>query len=748
MLLVQKNVFMTALIITAVSYFADAFLGGLPAVKPATVTPTEFSAERAMTILENLLQEGVPHPVGSEANKRVKGRIIQWLEDEGIQAEVQTSWGCSRKWNTCSWVENIIAIIPGDEELPYLALMAHYDSVPFAPGAGDDGAGVATVLEVGRMLKREGPFKSPILLLITDAEEKGLLGAEAFFTHHRLREKIGAIINVEGSGSTGVSRLLRTAMNNKTIVNAYGEGAKYPEGMSLASEIFRRMPNDTDFSVSMRARIPGIDFVFAGERNHYHTPNDNLKNLDLRTLQHHGENVLPLARSLASIDLGDLESSSLVFGNVFGQWIAWPEGLSVYLVVVSAILLIVAIVKSRIRPIKLVLGLAAPLVLIISCAVALYLNFQLIDLINGTTVSWPAHDLPFRVVLFATPAVVGFSLAVFLNKHLNQDEALVGLWCFWLVLAGCFTYYLPAAANLLIQPLVIASILIFVAIWVPASMRLVLQLSTLVFVIPASLGMVLTLEETQGYRLIVTVFFSLGIFFASIAPFVRELMVRKSIVVGALLSLLGTIGAVSMPLYSEWRPQHLNLHLIQDIDKNVAYWHAQTQHPLPEQLVAENAFAQDIEIYPWSGTVIENVSRAEVIEVKSPFVSVRNKTAVEQGYSLEVSMNSRRGANWLAIVLPISSGLISYELGNDLFEAKPILGGAVKDNFFLVFHGIQNKQVDLTLNFENSGPRTGYLMEVSDKLPGSAENLLDARQPLAAPVHRGDQFVLFQKIDL
>jgi hypothetical protein len=290
--------------------------------------------------------------------------------------------------------------------------------------------------------------------------------------------------------------------------------------------------------------------------------------------------------------------------------------------------------------------------------------------------------------------------------------------------------------------------LIFAALWVPASVRPSIQLLTLVFVIPSSLGTVLLLEETQGYLLIVTTFFSLGLFFASIAPFVRGMLVRQSIIVSFFIAAFGSIAAVNLPLYSEWRPQHLNLHFIQDVDKKTAYWHAQTEQPLPERLTSVNAFDQSLPVYGWSQKDIENVSETEIANVSSPSLTIHKKAQSEQGYSVEVSISTKRAADWLTLVLPQSSNLLSYELENEKYDANLIEKGRSKDNFVLVFHGIQNKQVDLTLNFEDSGTHSGYLLDISGKLPVSAEKLLKARQPLATPVHRGDQFILVQKVVL
>jgi hypothetical protein len=59
-----------------------------------------------------------------------------------------------------------------------LLVMAHYDSVPLSPGACDNAAAVAILLELARVLKAEPPER-PVILAFTAAEEVGLAGAEA-----------------------------------------------------------------------------------------------------------------------------------------------------------------------------------------------------------------------------------------------------------------------------------------------------------------------------------------------------------------------------------------------------------------------------------------------------------------------------------------------------------------------------------------------------------------------------------------
>jgi hypothetical protein len=226
------------------------------------------------------------------------------------------------------------------------------------------------------------------------------------------------------------------------------------------------------------------------------------------------------------------------------------------------------------------------------------------------------------------------------------------------------------------------------------------------------------------------------------------MLVRQSIIVSFFIAAFGSIAAVNLPLYSEWRPQHLNLHFVQDVDKKTAYWHAQTQQPLPKRLTSVNKLNLSVPVYGWSEKDVENVSAAEIANASSPSLTIHKKEQSEQGYSVEVSISTNRRADWLTLVLPQSSNLLSYELGNEKYDANLVKRGLSKDNYVLVFHGIQNKQVDLTLNFEGSDTHSAYLFDVSGKLPVSAEMLLKARRPLATPVHRGDQFILVQKVTL
>jgi Zn-dependent M28 family amino/carboxypeptidase len=74
---------------------------------------------------------------------------------------------------------NIIVEFPGtDPALRHEVLLfgAHYDAVPFSPGADDNASGVAVALELARLLK-DRPTKRTIRVVFFALEEVGLVGA-------------------------------------------------------------------------------------------------------------------------------------------------------------------------------------------------------------------------------------------------------------------------------------------------------------------------------------------------------------------------------------------------------------------------------------------------------------------------------------------------------------------------------------------------------------------------------------------
>jgi Zn-dependent M28 family amino/carboxypeptidase len=262
-----------------------------------------FSAIRALAILENLLPENIPHVSGSPYNKVVRNRVIAQLESSGYESEIQSLFHCNPAAASCSPVENIIAVKPGISGESAVLVTAHYDSGWAGPGAADDGAGTAAVLEIARMAADFPPFKNDVIFLITDSEENGLIGADAFAEKHPLFDKVKAVINLEARGVTGPSAMFETGEGNRSIIRLFSKNVQRPVASSLFYEVYKRLPNGTDFTVYKRKGVTGLNFAFTRGVAVYHSEIDDIDHLDTGSLQHHGDNAWAMLKALGERDL-------------------------------------------------------------------------------------------------------------------------------------------------------------------------------------------------------------------------------------------------------------------------------------------------------------------------------------------------------------------------------------------------------------------------------------------------------------
>ncbi|MBE3032189.1 MAG: M28 family peptidase, partial [Actinobacteria bacterium] len=187
-------------------------------------------------------------PIGTDANARARAYLIDQLKLYGLDVRVQETDARRAPIGRTAHVSNIIGLLPGARP-EAVGLVAHYDSSPQAPGAADDGLGVAVVLEAARVLATRQDRQWSTYVLLTDGEEAGLMGAAALMTDRTLTDHLKAFVNVEAVGSGGPAMLFETGPGNGWLVGPWARRAPHPRGGSYSIEIYRRLPNDTDFSI-------------------------------------------------------------------------------------------------------------------------------------------------------------------------------------------------------------------------------------------------------------------------------------------------------------------------------------------------------------------------------------------------------------------------------------------------------------------------------------------------------------------
>ena len=295
---------------------------------------TAFSAARAMSDVREIAQR--PHPVGSADHARVQAYLQQRMTALGLQVTTQTgpiSPGSARYLRRMGgdpeaanfMAANLVGVLPGrNPALPAVALMAHYDTVPMSAGAADDSAGVAAVLETVRAIRARGPADRTLVVLLTDAEEIGLDGARVFWGGHPLRDRIGAVINLEARGGGGRAMMFETGRGNAETIALFGRAGVRADGgvtsNSLAVFVYERMPNGTDFTIPKDRGVQGLNLAFIGRPDQYHA-HSSPEVLDEGAVQHIGSQALENADALLRAGALPARGANTVYADVFGRMI-------------------------------------------------------------------------------------------------------------------------------------------------------------------------------------------------------------------------------------------------------------------------------------------------------------------------------------------------------------------------------------------------------------------------------------------
>jgi hypothetical protein len=438
-------------------------LGVLRSYSPPTPVGADapdvvFSAIRAEAILRELLQEGVPHVAGSQANAVVRDRAVAQLASAGYETEIQARFQCNPNFGSCSPVENIIAVKPGSEGRFAVLLTAHYDSGWTGPGASDDGAGTSAILEIARMAADFPPFRNDVVFLISDSEENGLIGARAFAEHHPLFGKVKAVINLEARGASGASVMFETGEGNRSIIRMYSKNVKRPVANSLIYEIYKRMPNDTDFSVYRDRGVMGLNFAFAQGVPVYHSSIDDPDHLDLGSLQHHGDNAWAMLKALGERDLNTINSrEDAGYIDIFAKRLShYPISITGGLGLVLGVWVMIAIglaFRKDFRYGKLRWGLVAIPFLLAFVVIGAYL-------LSWPLGRWPdlhplEHPFPWigRLAIFLMVALAIYSTLKLFSERVSACAWMILAWGLIFVLGMVLTNQLPSASHIALLPL-------------------------------------------------------------------------------------------------------------------------------------------------------------------------------------------------------------------------------------------------------------------------------------------------------
>ncbi|MVM35893.1 M20/M25/M40 family metallo-hydrolase [Spirosoma sp. HMF4905] len=736
------------------------YLTNPPQAKPASAPITEFSAGRAMQPLEHIAQE--PHAMGTPGHARVRTYLLDALRGLGLEPQVQEATyieptiqsgyaGMFSAVTEGAYVYNIMARLKGTQAGKAVLLLAHYDSQPNTLAAADDGAGVAAILETVRAIRQSGPLQHDVIVLLTDGEEYGLFGAKAFLKHPWAKD-VELVLNLEARGNSGPSSTFELSSENGWLVEQLAKAAPYPLASSLAYEVYKLLPNSTDFTPLRESGYAGLNSAIADGFANYHKLTDSPQNLNQNSLQHHGENLLALTRHFANGPLNAVKAPDRVFFNGAGFWlIHYPMSLDILWMGLLT-LAVGAVLWLGYQQHKLTIG---------QVLASLVLQLVLLGLLSG--LCWGVNMLvqkgiPYWHFFNGTYSSALFSGA-FALLTVGAFGGLIGLALRWLrplsLVAGGFVLVygltwaafllLPAATYIVLFPLL--GVLAGVGIvlwqsrnvvagadvptthsWMVAGWLVAGALPTLFMLLPLiqSLAVIFDLQLPVAPVVLLGLALLLLLpLWLLIEPGLRWRKLATLPIALLVLSIGLMLIAIDREQPSASHPLNNQLSYYQNTDTRQAFWasyYFKTPNDWSKQFFPTPSYGKLTEMYPNGHRNSRNEylkNPAPLIDVATPIATVLSDKTTDSTRHLTLELRSVRGAAHLemGLFVPTATDLRTAQInGQPLpLKAEQTAQGPAYD---LLFMGLPvSKTIQLTLELRAGSPLRLLLYDQSIGLP-------------------------------
>lgn len=717
-----------------------------PTPNPADAPVGEFSAGRAYEDVQVIAARS--HVAGSPANDQVRAHLEQQLRGLGLETEVQDTvapeagqLSGAAGGATLARVRNVVARLPGTASTGRVFLVAHYDSVQTGPGGNDDAAGTSAILEVARALTTGPRPRNDIVFVLTDAEEACLCGASAFAASHPLAADGGVVLNLEARGSTGPVIMFETSRNNAKLVDVFGRAAPHPVGTSFAVEIYRALPNDTDFTAFLDQKFVGLNSAYIDGGAIYHTPLDTPAAMDRGSLQQHGDNALGLAREFGRTDLTELRSGhDATYFPVPGGLVHYPGTftLPLALLAVAAVAALGWLVRRRGRAStgRLAAGFGLALAPIVVAPVAAQLLWLAITTIRPGYAELldPYRPVWYRLAVVALAAAILFAWYALLRRRIGPAALAVGglawLALFGVLLAvavpgGAYLTTLPALAGALGGLVALRTRQTgpwpVVAVTAAAAVGVVILLPTVVLLFPA-LGM-----GMGGVAALVAVL--LGLAALPVVDLlhpqaggqrgVRALRARRLGLLPAVAAAVATVVLAGVGLgvdrFDAAHPAPTHLMYAMDAGTGQARWLSHESDPQSWTDGYVDGTADVGDDFPGLGDGELRAGPAQPANLPAPKLDVLGDTTSGGERTLRLRLTPQRAARLATLHVDTSTAtVLRAEVAG---RAVPVEPRAGRWGFGLVFHAPPTEGIEVTLTLRPTAGQVALrAMDASDGL--------------------------------
>lgn len=649
-----------------------AFSSLLPSKIASLDTPKEqFSTDRALHYLSKMTVK--PHYVGSQEHQQVSEYLKKELETLGLKVHEQNQLGINKKWRSAAQIKNIYAVIKGtDPKSKALLLLSHYDSQPHSSyGASDAGSGVVAILEgVRAFLETNKKPKNDIIILFTDAEELGLLGADAFVNNSDLTKNVGLVLNFEARGSGGPSyMLLETNGGNKNLIKAFNKAKpNYPVANSLMYSIYKMLPNDTDLTIFREdGNINGFNFAFIDDHFDYHTAQDTYDRLDRNTLQQQGDYLLTLLKYFSGQNLENLKDDT---DNVYFNFpnmglinypFSWNIPLFIFALVLFFGITFIGVQRHQLTTKAMFAGFVPFLLSVIVSVLIATFGWKLLlmiypqykDILQGFTYNGHLYIFAFSMLTLAVTLLI-YKRYLRLHSSANLIVAPIFVWgilnfFFLLKLQGAGFFIFPVYLGLLVLAILLftkynkaTKLLLITFIAVP----ILIVFGPMVKMFPVGLGL-----KMLG----ISAFFIVFIIGLLIPLFKIYGNTKKWATLFFALSILGFVSASFKSGYSIDRKQPTSLVYFNDVENHKAYWASYDNNV--------NAFNKAyLTDKPTKGTFEKQATASkyntnfklyketDIVALPHPIVTILKDTIVGDNRNIDFTIQTQRNANRIELI--------------------------------------------------------------------------------------------------
>lgn len=721
---------------------AKSMLIALPEVR-AHDAPGQFDAERAAGRLAFILGDQRPHPADTPANDLVRGKIVMLLQSMGLKPIVRDQIACNELFKqrgvSCARVRNVIVVI-GPPAGKAVLLNAHYDSTPVGPGAGDDGIGVATLLEVAWQLK-DRPLDRPVTLLFNEGEELGLVGARAFLADPLSRD-VGSLVNLEARGVRGPANMFETSVPNGSAIAVFSGAAAHPVANSLSTDVYRLLPNYTDVNSFADRHWLTLNIAPIGNETRYHSPGDDLAALDHRTLQHMGDQTLALAGELAS-GPPPQASGNRIFMDVSGRaLINLP--LIVGIVLILGLLISFAAISWRRG--KLVRGVGVAAGTLIGSAALPWLVFAAIGAIRQG-MFWRAEPIWALLATYASVMAVAVALLAAIGGKADRTQLRATFWLVFLLIGGAIGLVAPGGIIFfLFPPLLVLAGIVASRWWQPAE-RVGSALAILSLFVTWGAMLALLEELLNGGPM--WLFAPLGSFLIlpvliEAAPLIRSAGLRLAAALAGGLALAGWAAAAAAPAYSADRQQRFVIEHATDPAAHKSWWAVVNDgKPVPDAYAAVGKWTRGK--LPYSDRP-RWLAQAPAISGQTPPTAEPVPQPAAQGKLRTIQLKLHaNGADSIGLIAGKDSDIRAAGVDGSM---RPFDRSARKQKYYLTCFGRSCDGLSLKIVAGTEKPIEFMLVGVRRGLPSSAAPLIAARPKNARPQYLPDQTLTVSRIKL